>query len=235
MFSWASQVKAFNGLLLNSSDIIVWRWYSHVYCRCLVGVGIKLWNYKEQSKHQKSSQTEETTLCCFCKNTYNTVLEVISKQANSCFRQFTGWCGSALSHEKHLQLYLEKEIKPKFFVSKYANKVIFFSKIIIQVFQVNFRLKTALVGLYKVPMPSFNCVAHLQEQVPKHSQSWPRGLELRATVLENKNILNISKQPTTWFSCFSHLALLEAFSGNTKWNIGISDKKSRWFQQGQEL
>lgn len=146
-----------------------------------------------------------------------TVLEVISKQANSCFRQFTGWCGSALSYKKHLQLYLEKEIKPKFFVSKYANKVIFLSKTII-------RLKTALVGLYEVPMPSFNCIAHLQEQVPKHSQSWPRGLELRATVLENKNILNISKQPTTWCSCFSHLALLEAFSGNTKWNIGISDK-----------
>lgn len=145
--------------------------------------------------------------------TYNTVLEVISKQANCCFRQFTGWCGSALSYKKHLQLYLEKEIKPKFFVSKYANKVIFLSKTII-------RLKPALAGLYVILMPSFKCVVHLQEQALKHSQSRPRRLELRATVLwEQKHAERIKAA--------NNLAQL-LFSSSSTWSILRKRKMKYW-------
>ena len=147
--------------------------------------------------------------------TYNTVLEAISKQANCCSRQFTGWRGSALSYKQHQQLYLEKEIKPKYFVSKYTDKVIFLFKTIT-------RLKLALVVLSQVLMPSFIFAAHLQEQAPRRSQSLPRLLKLRATALEKKAP---SKQQTHTCSCFSHLVLLQAFAGNSRWNTGVSTKK----------
>lgn len=144
---------------------------SHMHCYCLLDVRVKLWNYKEQSKHLKNApKLKKPFDAAFAKIlTYNTVLEVISKQANCCFRQFTGWCGSALSNKQHLQLYLEKEIKPKFFVSKYANKVVLLFKTIT-------RLQLALVGLDKVLMPSFTCAACLQEQgaVKAYLGCWSR-------------------------------------------------------------
>lgn len=110
--------------------------------------------------------------------THNTVLEGISKQANCWSRQFTGWCGSALSYKQHLQFYLEREIKPQFFMSKYT-KSSFFLKTIT-------RLKLTSVGLDTVLKPSFTCAACLQERAPRHSQSLSRALMLRVTVLEKK-------------------------------------------------
>lgn len=181
-------------------------------------------------KHLKNApQTEETVSCCFCKNTYNTVLEAISKQATCCSRRFTGWCRSTLSYKQHLQLYLEKEIKPKFFVSKYANIVIFLFKTIT-------RLKLALVGLDQSSHAKLHVRCSLTGTSSKAQSKPTLGAEAESgCAWEKSPMLSVSKQRTNVHSCFSHLVLLKAFTGNTRQNTGVSAKKCRWFQRGQKF
>lgn len=147
-------------------------------------------------------KTEETIWYCFCKNTYNTVLEVISKQASCCSRQFTGWCGSDLSYKQHLQLYLEKEIKSKYFVSKYANKVIFLFKIITS-------FKPALARLDTSSHAKLHVCCSLTGTSSKAQSKPTQGDEVESDCAWVKSpMLSISKQQTNARSCFSHLVLL---------------------------
>lgn len=188
-----------------SSTLQTWECLcSYMHCYWLLDVTAKLWNYKEQSKCLKNApKLKKPFDAAFAKIlTYNTVLEAISKQANCCSRQLTGWRGSALSYKQHRQLYLEKEIKPKSFVSKYANKVIFLFKTIT-------RLKVGLVGLDKSSHARLHVCCPLtgtssKAQPKPHSGCWSRErLRLRKKPHEER-ITAAHKRTQLFFSSSSN-------------------------------